>query len=125
MRVSIIFYSGLLFMYSLVLIIYVLAGSHGRLLFSNKETLRYLVVASIYSGIASYYISSLRGLGKSHLNYINIVFNLIVIALLYFQIKLLYPPMCTLLSTVVLSLHLLGIILAIIISIKSLQYLYK
>lgn len=113
-RISFI-YSGLLFLFSLVMLLFILAGSHGRLIFANSET---------FQGLAIMFLFILTGVvgliktDKTNGNLVRVVrigLNGLSIFLICHQIILLKPETFTLLSGSVIGLHILGVILGAII----------
>ena len=109
-------YAALLIFYFIVILVFILAGSHGKLILNNRENLQDLSVAITFLITAIIFLMTRRGVVKGPVRILMIILNLITIALLCYQINLLYPERLTILSTVILGLHLSGLILAALIS---------
>src|SRR5450432_684770 len=102
MKKVILLYAGLLFFYSFVMILFILAGSHGKIIFNDKETLRYLAVAGIFFIMAALLIATrIVGLKKWILTAL-IPFDLMTVLTLWYEIVLLQPETYTPLSIFVL-----------------------
>ncbi len=113
MKKIIPFYSVLLVFYSIVMLVFILAGSHGRIILANAETLQYLGIALAFIITSIVLFVSRKGIIKRWGAMVMIFFNIITIVLLCYQMNLLYPERFTVLSTFILGLHLLGLILGV------------
>ena len=122
MKKIIPFYAVLLFFYSIVMLVFVLAGSHGRLILSNNETLQYLVVAVTFVITAIVSLIARKDVPKKWIVYIMIILNIITVSLLCYQMNLLYPQRFTVLSVVILSLYLFGLIFGLLITYILIAY---
>ena len=122
MKKIIPFYAVLLFFYSIVMLVFVLAGSHGRLILSNNETLQYLVVAVTFVITAIVSLIARKDVPKKWIVYIMIILNIITVSLLCYQMNLLYPQRFTVLSVVILSLYLFGLIFGLLITYRLIAY---
>lgn len=115
MKKIIPFYASLLFFYAVVMLVFILAGSHGKLVFYNYETLQYLGIAVTFIVTAIVSLSTRGNMTKRWVKILMIILNIITVVLLFYQMQLLYPERLTVLSAFILSLHLLGLILGILI----------
>lgn len=115
MKNIITFYAVLLVFYSIVMLVFILVGSHGKLVLENRETLQGLAVALTFLLTAVVFL--IRGTKsiKGGASAIIIILNVITLTLLCYQINLLYPERFTVLSTFILILHLLGLVLGVLI----------
>lgn len=125
MKKIIPFYSVLLVFYSIVILVFIAVGSHGRIILASAETLRYLGIAFVFMLTSIVLLVLRRGMIKRWSGIVMIFFNVITIGLLCFQMNLLYPERFTVLSIFILSLHLLGLIFGISIIFKLLINLKK
>ena len=116
MKKIIPFYAALLFFYSLVMLVFILAGSHGRLVLANIETLQDLAVAGTFVVTATVSLITRNGMINKWIGFIMIILNIITIVLLCYQMNLLYPERFTVVSALILSLHLLGLIFGVVIT---------
>ena len=116
-------YTGLLFFYSIVMLLFILAGSHGKLILANKETLQYLAVALTFVVTAIVSLRQRRATIKNWVGAAMIILNIITILCLCYQTYLLYPERFTVLSSFILSLHLLGLIVGVLITFSFLEIL--
>lgn len=113
MKKIIPFYSVLLVFYSIVMLVFILVGSHGRIILANAETLQYLGIASAFIITSIVLFFSRKGIIKRWGAMVMIFFNIITIVLLCYQMNLLYPERFTVLSAFILGLHILGLILGV------------
>lgn len=103
------FYTGYLLFCSLILMIFILAGSHGKLILNNPDTQKGLaaIIIFITTGILVYF----KFLLKSKANIFTIIIlNLAaLLILIYLANTLFYPDVFTILSTLFFCLQLAGI----------------
>lgn len=117
MKNIISFYAVLLIFYSIVMLVFILVGSHGKLILNNRETLKYLSVALTFLLTAIVLlITRRRSRIKGGVSAVIIILNVITIVFLCYQMNLLYPERLTMLSTLILILHLLGLVLGVLIT---------
>ncbi len=120
MTKMITFYSILLILFAIGVILVMLAGSHGQLLLSNDDTLEYLSIAITYIVTAVVCLRSRRKTKSVSSKILIIILNTVTVSLLLIQIPLLLPVRFTVLSTIIFGLYVLGIGLGIILLIKNL-----
>lgn len=121
MKKIIPFYASLLVFYAIVMLVFILAGSHGRLIFYNGETLRYLGIVAIFIITAIALLITRRDVINKWVRILKIILNITTAVLLCYQMSLLYPEIFTVLSIFILSLHLLGLVLVGLIIINDLR----
>lgn len=121
MKKIIPFYASLLVFYAIVMLVFILAGSHGRLIFSNGETLRYLGMVGIFIITAIVSLISRGDEINKLVTILKIILNIITLVLLFYQMSLLYPEIFTFFSIFILSLHSLGLVLGGLIIINDLS----
>ncbi len=116
MRKITLLYALLVFFYSLVMLLFILAGSHGKLILNNVETLQYLAVVVTFIIMAIVTLSIKKASINRSLKAPIIIFNIVTKMVICYQIYLLLSEKYTFLSTFVFSLQLLGLFLGILIT---------
>ena len=93
-------YSISLFLYSLVVIVFILAGSHGRLLLNNPETLQGLMVVVVFVSTGALLLYHVRKPVNGTFNFTLLVaLTAISILLTIYLISLFYPDNFDVIST--------------------------
>lgn len=119
-------YVLLLVFFSSVMLIFILVGSHGKLILANNETLKYVFVAMIYIATAVLSIITARSRIKNRLiDILMVVLHITTAILVCYQINLLMPQFFTLLSAFVLGLHFIGLMVTLLIIYRSLVNIYR
>lgn len=104
------FYPAYLLFSSFILMAFILAGSHGKLILDNPDTLKGIVIIAIF--ITTAILIYLKNKVKS---YLKIVFCLSALCILiYLTSTLFYPAVFTLLSSLFFLLQVFGILCGLI-----------
>jgi|GEM_PF-3620870 len=124
MKKFILLYVVLLFFYSLAMMIFILIGSHGRIILNNNETLKYLIIAGTFSILAIVLIATRKVGLKKWILTILIPLDLLTIAALWYQIIVLLPDTFTPLSIFILCLQAIGLMLGVFFAYKFISLLF-
>jgi hypothetical protein len=118
MRVISPVYLLLLFNYSIVMIVFILAGSHGRLILTDKETLQGIGVIFVFLTTAVVNLIKRKRIENGMNKFGLAGLNIFTIVLICYQIDLLNPGTYTILSIFVIGLHILGLAFGALITYK-------
>jgi hypothetical protein len=107
------------------MLIYILAGSHGRLIFENREVLLGVTMAGTFLATAIFNWIQLIGFNYGVARFAKIALNIASIILIFYQVNILKPQTFTNYSFCVRIIHIVGAILGIFVTYKMIAYKKK